>query len=221
MDVNLAVIIPDRNDRPKFLSNCLRMLDSQTFKPKIIEIINEPPKNDLCDITYRYRTGYDKLRNKNIDVIALIENDDWYDKTYLETMVKKWLELGKPDLLGTSYTIYYHIGLFAYHYMHHMERSSAMSTLIKPDLQIKWCPDSEAYTDMHLWNYPGLTKEIFTPNKHICLGIKHNVGLCGGLSHSPTKLYRYNVFDTDKGFLSQTLDKQSFDFYSNYFNQQI
>jgi hypothetical protein len=219
MEIKIAVLIPDRNDRPKFLANCLRMIENQTLKPNIIEVINEPPKNDFCDITYRYRTGYDKLRNQNIDVIALMENDDWYAPNYLETMVKKWVESGKPDLLGTSYTIYYHIGLFAYHYMHHMERSSAMSTLIKPDLYIKWCDDKEPYTDMHLWNYPGLSKVIFTPETNICLGIKHNVGLCGGLSHSPTKLYRYNVLDNDKSFLKSVLDAQSFEFYSNYFNK--
>lgn len=72
----------------------------------------------------RYRLGYERLRNKKIEVIALIENDDWYAPNYLETMYNKWLELDKPQLLGQSYTIYYHIKERAWFTMNHPERSS-------------------------------------------------------------------------------------------------
>lgn len=218
VDIKLGILIPDRGDRPLFLKNCLRMLEAQTFKPTIIELINEPPKTNECDITYRYRTGYDKLRNKGLDVIALIENDDFYSPEFLETMVKEWDKRGRPQLLGTDYTIYYQIELGGYMIMHHIERSSAMSTLIKPDLEFNWCPDNEPYTDMHLWNAAGLNGAIFHPDKHICIGIKHNVGMCGGYAHNPKKLYRYTERDTNKDFLRANMDAESFDFYSNYFN---
>lgn len=218
--IKLGIIIPDRGDRPLFLENCLRMIEAQTFKPTIIELINEPAKNTDCDITYRYRTGYDKLRNKGLDIIALMENDDFYAPTYLETMVKEWVKRGRPQLLGTDYTIYYQIELFGYMTMHHMERSSAMSTLIKPDMDFKWCADTVAYTDMYLWDESGLVGQVFHPDKHICIGIKHNVGLCGGYAHNPKKFYRFNERDNNKDFLRAHMDEKSFEFYANYFNQK-
>lgn len=215
--MKVGIIIPDRGDRPKFLENSLRMLDAQTLQPHKKIIVDFPATDSECDITKRYKFGYEKMSAEDVDIIALWENDDWYSPDYLETMVNKWIEVGRPDILGTDYTIYYHIKLFAMHSMFHVERSSAMSTLIKPRLQFNWCADNEPYTDMHLWQY--IKGVVFRPSKHICLGIKHGVGLCGGYSHT-TKLHRYTQTDTNKNFLRETLDKESFDFYSNYFNQE-
>ena len=143
--MKIGIIIPDKSDRPKFLENCLRMINSQTIKPDIIELVNDKPidinpdgyalpEKRNCDITLRYRTGYDRLRNKGINVIFLMENDDWYAPDYIETMLKYWEKYGRPDIFGTNYTIYYHIKLFAYFTMNHSMRSSAMSTLIRSDL---------------------------------------------------------------------------------------
>jgi hypothetical protein len=226
--MKIAVIIPDRNDRPQFLKNCLRMLEAQTLKPDIIELVNddilnfnadgysEPPAKPQKDITWRYRTGYDRLRKKGVDCILLIENDDWYSTKYIETMVNEWVSRGKPNLLGTSYTIYYHIGLNAYLTMNHPSRSSAMSTLIKPDLNFNWCADNDPFTDMHLWKVIP-NRIIFTPSHHICIGIKHGVGLCGGKMHNDEKTERYaraGVQDKDKSFLNSIMDSDSFNFYT-------
>lgn len=216
--MRVGVIIPDRGDRPLFMDNCTRMLKAQTLQPVAIMTMQEKPVNDLPDITMRYRKGYRYLRDANLDVIAFIENDDWYSPQYLETMVKTWENAGRPDLLGTSYTYYYHIKEFAYFKMEHYQRSSGMSTLIKPDLDIDWPNDSEPYTDSHLWfNNTQLKKVIFTPDEMICLGIKHAVGKCGGQNHN-TRLDRYVHKDADKNFLRRHLDPSSFEFYSNYFN---
>lgn len=231
--MKIAVLIPTRNDRQKLEANCLRMIQNQTLKPDIIELVNDEPLNfnadgylepekKVCDITWRYRTGYDRLRNKGIDCILLMENDDWYAPDYIEKMVSKWIENGKPDLSGTNYTIYYHLKMRAYFQMNHTRRSSAMSTLIKPDLNFPWCVDHEPYTDMWLWELKQLTKVVFDPGKYICLGMKHGEGFCGGRSHVD-KLERYrdpkrSFQDDDFSFLKKHLDPQSFDFYSTYFN---
>ena len=217
--MRIGIIIPDRNDRPLFLKNCMRLIKSQTLQPEIIELVNYEPESESVDITQRYRRGYDNLRNKGLDVIALMENDEWYSHDYLKTMVNEWVNNGKPDIFGTNYTIYYHIKLFAYFTMHHLTRSSAMSTLIKPDLNFKWCVDDQPYTDLHLWSV--LKGVTFKPNKTICLGIKHGVGKCGGMAHVD-KLHRYqnelSVNDSNKTFLRDIMDSESFEFYSNYFN---
>lgn len=211
--MRVGIIIPDRGDRPEFLKNCLRMISNQTLQPSIIELVNDEPLSKECDITWRYRTGYDRLRNKELDIIALIENDDWYSPTYLETMVNEWINRGKPNIIGTDHTIYYHIGLFAHFTMHHTQRSSAMSTLIRPDLEFKWCQDNEPYTDIHLWE--SLKGIIFKPENTICMGIKHGVGLCGGRSHVD-RLNRYVNKDENKDFLKKILDLDSYWFYSEH-----
>lgn len=212
--MRIGVIIPTRGDRPLFLENCLRQLDSQTIRPCKISIINFKPEGDKCDITMRYRIGYHHLYGKDLDVIALIEDDDYYSPEYLETMVNYWTKEGKPDLLGLNHTIYYHIGIFEHFTMKHTRRSSAMNTLIKPDLDFDWCKDEDPYTDVHLWNT--LKGKIVAPEKEICLGIKHGIGKCGGQNHTD-KMERYINKDHDKSFLKSVMDKESFEFYSNYF----
>jgi hypothetical protein len=212
--MRIGVIIPDRGDRPGFLENCLRMIKAQTLKPAIIELVNDEPTSKNYDITKRYRMGYDRLRNKDLDIIALMENDDWYAPEYLETMISRWISSGKPEIFGLDHTIYYHIRLFAHFTMNHSSRSSAMNTIVKPDLNFKWCPDHEPYTDIHLWNT--LKGTIISPEKTICMGIKHGIGLCGGRSHLD-RLHRYINPDEQKEFLKATLDQVSFEFYSKVF----
>lgn len=214
--MKIAVLIPDRKDRPELLKNCIRMIAAQTVQPDIIEIVDDEPLSNECDITWRYRTGYDRLRKKGIDVIAFIENDDYYSPQYLETMVAAWLQNGQPELLGTNYTIYYHLKLKAHFTMYHNTRASAMNTLIIPDLNVDWCKDSEPYTDMHLWSK--LKGVVFRPTKHISIGMKHGTGLCGGHMHLD-RLHRYakhGVQDPDFSFLKNTLDENSFNFYSTF-----
>jgi hypothetical protein len=45
-DIKVGIIIPDRNDRPELLTNCMRMIEAQTLKPTVIELVNDKPKND-------------------------------------------------------------------------------------------------------------------------------------------------------------------------------
>lgn len=221
--MKLGVIIPTRGDRPELFANAIRLIDNQTLQPTNVCVVNHEPQNENCDITQRYRLGYDSLRGLGLDVIALMEDDDWYSENYLATMVHKWEVFGKPDLFGTINTIYYNILLNKYYTMHHTERSSAMSTLIKPDMNFDWCADTEPYTDSHLWfngkhkdSGKPFTKKTFAPIERICLGIKHGIGKTGGQCHT-TQLHRYDsttgVNDSDQSFLKETVDETSFKLY--------
>ena len=233
-DVRIAVLIPTRNDRDIFLKNCFRMLDAQTLQPNHVHMMDYKPLSDDKDITQRYRRGYALLSAMNeYDVIALIEDDDYYAPDYLEVMVAEWLKAGKPDLFGTGKTIYYHLKLNKYFTLNHPKRASAMNTFIKPGLNIKWCEDNYAFTDLHLWNMTALAQEslppgnqipkniqlngvIFNPDHIISIGMKHGVGLCGGRNHID-RLERYNVADNDKQFLRDNCDAESYLFYSELF----
>ncbi len=218
--MNIGIIIPDRNDRPRFLENCIRMIEAQTLKPTEIFLANqdsgiEPPQKD---ITWRYRKGYEYFAGRGFDCILFMENDDWYSKYYIEEMVKAWEKHGRPELFGTAYTIYYNIALKKWRNFEHPQRSSAMSTLIKPDLNFKWCPDTEVYTDMWLWLGAGLKGVTFKPANNICMGIKHGVGAVGGEFHN-TYLHTFNFDDADLDYLQTNLDSKSFNFYSTYFDK--
>lgn len=221
--MRIGVIIPDRGDRPEFLKNCLRMMGAQTLRPDIVEVIAPPgvPVGNGRDITKRYRIGYDRLSGR-VDVIAFIENDDWYSPDYLRVMAGAWADMGRPAIFGTNYTVYYHLKIGAYFTMTHNTRSSAMSTMIKPGLNITWPVDHEPFTDMHLWSHVGQMDTIrqrgavFNPGKHICLGMKHGIGLCGGFNHAE-RLNRYRFPDHDQKFLRENLDEESFKFYSKFY----
>lgn len=229
--MKIACIIPDRSDRPQFLEQCRKMLLNQTVKVDHVELVNYAANSEKPDITERYRIGYERISKLgDFDVIFFIENDDYYSPTYIEIMLGAWNDAGNPDLFGTSYTYYYHIGLQSYFMMNHPERASAMNTMIKPNLLINWPNDNEVYTDLHLWMHDHVLsgiKKTFTPNKIISIGIKHGVGLCGGRHHKD-RLNRYkmrgglgneiaNGFDdVDTVWLRMNTDVESFEFYEEW-----
>lgn len=210
--IKIAVIIPDRGDRPEFMKNCMRQLKAQTLLPVSIIMMSDPPKDDKVDITLRYRLGYEVCRGRDIDLIAFIENDDWYSPDYLKVMSQAWLRAGTPDLFGTNYTIYYHLKLRKYFKMQHDQRASAMNTFIRPDLQFQWGLDHDPYADAWLWMGPKtyhLSKCLISPYV-ISVGMKHGIGRCGGKNHVDF-LERYH--NPDNGFLQNTLDAESYDFF--------
>lgn len=209
--LKIGIIIPDRGDRPEFLENFKRMVYFQESWNEIY-IVDEPADDNETDITKRYRRGYDYFRGKNLDCLLLMENDDYYAPNYIETMVNKWVELGKPDILGTNYTIYYHLGLKMHFTMNHHRRASAMNTLIKPDLNFSWPADNDPYTDLHLWLRSGLKGVTFDPEQIISIGMKHGIGKCGGRNHVD-HLNRYINNDFDLEFLRKNTDPISFEFY--------
>jgi len=204
----VAVIIPDRGDRPKMLANCLRMMKAQTMKP-VIHLIDEMPKDERPDITYRYKKGYQEV---NADLVFFIETDDWYHPNYLYTIYSCWLSEGKPDLIGIDYTYYYHLKLKKYFKYGHIGRASMMNTAIAPGLKLNWPSDNYRFVDMYLWDkIKGMT---ISPEHPISIGMKgHGEGMYGGTGHD-NKLHRY--VHNDNGFLEKHLDKESFEFYKQY-----
>lgn len=214
--MKLAVIIPTRGDRPEFIENCKRLLANQTVDIFNILMMDHAPRDpEVVDITKRYRLGYDTLRHKGYDLIAFIEDDDWYSKNYLQYMIEQWVAYGQPDLLGTRYTIYYHLKLRKYFTMRHEQRSSAMNMLIKPDLDILWPKDHDPFTDQWLWMHHRGPKVLIEPSSIKSIGMKHGVGLTGGKSHVD-KLNRYINNDDDMYWLQNTVDEESYWFYKMY-----
>jgi hypothetical protein len=89
-----------------------------------------------------------------------------------------------------------------------------MNTLIVPGLKIKWCADTEPYTDMHLWtNCPEINKTIVNPENIISIGLKHGVGKCGGGSHVD-RLNKYKHTDQNMEWLFKNVDPKFHSFYT-------
>ena len=211
--MKIGVLIPTRGDRKNFLIHALKLISNQTQQPDEIFIVDEKPKSNEIDITYRYRVGCEKLFKKGCDVILFWEDDDWYHENYIEIMIKNWLFFGEPDLFGLGSTTYYHIGVNKYRTMIHKGRSSAFTTMVtKEIMNINFGKDSERFFDIHLWKQ-SLRKETFLYPENICLGIKHGVGSCGGKAHLND--FPYDKEDADLSFLKLIVDEDSFKFYTS------
>lgn len=214
--MRIGVIIPDRGDRPGFLNNCLRLVKKQTLAPTVICVVDRPALSEQCDITARYREGYDVMRGRKLDLVAFMENDDWYSLDYLEYMAKSWHNAGRPEIFGTNEHACYHLMLNRYYYVTHRSRSMAMNTVLKADMDFKWCVDHEPYTDAWLWRT--LKGKLIKPEKNICLSIKHGIGKCGSNAHKK-RLNFFQLEDPDRVFLRNFVDAESFKFYSTICGQ--
>jgi len=155
MSIKIAVVIPDRADRPKFLDFCLKQLKRQTVLADYIIIMGAKPTDDKIDLTKRYREGFQKaFLEHECDLAIAIENDDWYSPEYIQFMAEQWEKHKRPDVLGINSTIYYNVKSNQYVILNHPSRASMMSMAVgKGILNIEWCADDYAYLDWHIWNF--------------------------------------------------------------------
>lgn len=206
----IGVIVPDRGDRPKFLLNCKRLILNQTRQPDKLLVVGHAPLTKQPDLTGRVRMGFDKLKEQGCECVLIMENDDFYQPDYIETMVREWNNHNRPEIFGTNETLYYHIVKREYKLLSHPKRASLMNTLISCDAPVKWCADSELFLDIHLWKT--LEGKTFKANFPLAIGIKHGQGLCGGKAH---KSMRFDNKDNNYDYLRSLIDQESFSFYSD------
>jgi len=206
--MRVGLITPTRGDRPQFIEQCKKLMKLQTLQPNEWEIVDEKPLNNEVDITYRFRIGFERLKDK-VDVIVIIEDDDWYSSSYIEKMVNGWIDNGKPDIFGLNNTVYYNINTNKYTHFYHKGRASMMATVLSAKAKINWGKDNYAYTDMVLWQQlKGVSVDLGIIN----MGIKHGVGLCGGAGHNPD-WGKYQLVDSDLSYL-KSITKKDWLFYA-------
>jgi hypothetical protein len=216
MCVKILIITPTRGDRPVMLDNMQRMMSNQTLNPYGSIIVDDAPTCAL-DLTYRYRTGISRglAQYPDAELIAFIEDDDWYDTEYLETYAKYWVNAGMPDLMGQAYTYYYHLGLRAIHYQSHPNRSSAFTTFASPRIfkEIRWPDDKYSFLDLEIWKQ--FSGKTIDPGRPLAVGIKgHDEGgVFGGIGHN-SRWSAYGKWkDPELEWLKSTVDAESFEFY--------
>jgi hypothetical protein len=214
----IALVIPTRGDREKFLEHAKWLIGRQTRKPDHIVIMDDAPKSEACDLTYRYRCGCDKAFALGAEAVAFWEDDDWYAPGYLEALESVYLAGGR-GLAGFNSTIYYNIKHRVYSIYNHPGRASAMSTMVgRSYLQnFNWPPDDFVFLDDMMWKYPTTCakRSAVWPGTAppLAVGIKHGIGKCAGEGHGKP-FDQVWIQDPEFDKLQATVDPVSFKFYT-------
>jgi hypothetical protein len=181
-NIKIGVVIPTIKGRELFLNNCLRMLANQTFQPHYTTLIDYDLKQNFVDLALRYRIGFmECFQFQNCDVVLCIEDDDWYSKDYIQTMINEWAKANKPGIFGVGETYYYHIFAQKYLRLAHSNRASMFSTLVTNEVLKVSIDYKDPYLDVYLWKT--LRGATFIPRSPIAIGIKHGIGAVGGGAH--------------------------------------
>lgn len=202
-DLRIGILVPDRGDRPDFMKKCWEMIERQTVYGELairVHIADYAPESSDIDITQRYKRGCNVLfKEDNCNVVIFMENDDWYAPNYIETILKEWAKAGRTEIFGIGQTVYYHIFTNQWVLLRHRRRASMMSSMVTSKiLNIRWPRDNNPYLDVELWDQ--LRGKTFIPPKHICIGIKHGIGIVGGGAHNGDNQHYKNV-DADGAWL--------------------
>lgn len=211
----IAVLTPDRNDRPEFLEQCIKYVARQTAQPAKHLIFNNIPLSGKIDIGHRVRSGIYHLRSC-CDYVAIVENDDWYDSRYLKLMSSRLDSFAKrrgyPLIFGVDNTTFYHLVRKEHFFYKHVPRSSLCSMLIRSDV-LDWCswPDDECFVDLFLYNSKQLGCTPLCSGKRWMIGFKHGLGLCGSGRHGRHRKDNW-VPDPNREWLSKMVGGD-FEFY--------
>lgn len=213
----IALITPDRGDRPEFLEHCKWQMQRQTIKNFTHFIIGEPGVDGVVDIVPRIRRGIQLAHHAGFEYCFIIENDDYYPDNYLERMMANFPY--SAGLLGLDDTIYYSLQQKAWMSFTHPGRASLFCTAFRLSAlsDYKWPDDQMLYFDMHLWSFNCFKTLIKL--SHPPIGMKHGSGFCPGNYHNgivngkpAKKMYQ----DADMSWLRKRIRPESFAFYRSY-----
>src|SRR5690606_6048878 len=143
-----AVIIPDRNDRPEFTKHCLMQIQRMTLQPDKIIHVNWPAITNEIDLVERVYHGVLAAKGMGIDLVFIMENDDYYPADYFERFGDM-----KADFFGDDLTFYYNLKSRSYSSFPHKYRSSLFTTgfRISKLKDFQWTGNQ--FVDMRLWKW--------------------------------------------------------------------
>jgi hypothetical protein len=214
---NIALITPDRGDRPEFLDHCRWQMERQTIKNLMHFVIDDPGIDGVVDIVPRIRKGIQLAKDGGFEYCFIIENDDYYPDNYIEAMMVYFNHSSGTDLLGLDRTIYYSLQSKSWKILPHLGRSSLFCTAFKISglSNYRWPNDQLLYFDMHLWAHNCRKKLVSLAQ--VPIGMKHGTGFCPGNYHNGIvngKKVRNMNTDGNLGWLKKRVRPESFEFYS-------
>lgn len=198
----------DRGDRGQFLDFCRHQIDRFVRQPKHKIFVTEPPTSDKVDLTKRIKMGIQAAKGLGIDIIYIVESDDWYDKHYIG---RHWI--GDNDFIGSSKTVYYHIFNKSYTVHSHPNHSSLFCTAFRISAleNFIWPPDDTVFLDIDLWRHAIKGGNYILRDEPIGVGIKHGIGKCAGNGHRA----HYQDVDKDGSILRGLVDREAYAFYQS------
>jgi hypothetical protein len=209
----LISIITPTHARPKAFQLCEKYMARQTYKGDIQwlvvidagindynftmgqQVINRDTSNDVASIHSVNANYLEALPHIKGDKVAFVEDDDWYNKDYLQTLSDA---LDTVDLAGFASALYYHVTARRWRDMKNTGHCSLAATGItrnalptfKQACLVPWCK----YADMCLWTHHKLTgtwkilpNEVYNPStpnmppRPIHVGIKGLKDGCPGV----------------------------------------
>lgn len=205
--MKFCAIIPDRGDRPELTEHCLKQLDRMTVKPDELFHIRHKPYTSGYDLVHRIKVGVNLAKDEGFDWCFIIENDDYYPPDYF---LRFQVFMDKYDFIGDDKSTYYNLRNLTHKTFAHQFRSSLFTTAFKLSAlnNFEWPAPHTVFVDIDLWKYARFKKRMFINTGAV--GIKHNMGLCGGKGH---KMNMDNS-DTELKWLKGKVDKDSFEFYT-------
>lgn len=167
--------------------------------------VDYKPSGNGIDLINRIQTGLLQVQ-KGIDLVFIVEDDDFYPSNYFNN-------IPNADFIGTPETWYYNLRNKTYQNFTHPGRSSLFTTGFKISALDKfvWPPDQERFLDIKLWQYANDKKKSIAWRDTGAVGIKHNIGLCGGRGHIMTMRNR----DERLEWLKEHVDSTSYEFYKS------
>lgn len=213
---DLVSIITPTGSRPQSWELCKKYVAAQTYRGNIQWIIvhdqadaEQPvtpvvtPSNVVAEVIKGPITWQEGLNTQKVNLtealkhvkgkyLFFIEDDDWYNPKFIETMV--WM-LDRFVLVGESNSKYYNVAVPGWKQMGNFRHASLSST----GMRIEALPYLQAaiaaqgiYVDIELWGNvrrAGLPTLLFS-DKQLSVGIKGMPGRSGiGVGHTKTKDY--------------------------------
>jgi len=195
-----CAIIPDRGDRPEFTEHCLYQLSKIDWITSLH--INYSPDTQGFDLVERIKWGVQSAKLQGFKKAFIVENDDWYSPDYFQPF--------DEDFVGYQDTIYYHIKSKTWEQTFHVNHSSLFTTAFKLSAldDFRWPRPDTVFLDIELWKH-AKKKGWKLKKGNPCIGIKHGIGLCGGMGHRQTFPYK----DYEMKWLADKVDEKSLGLY--------
>src|SRR5688572_21963592 len=204
--MSFCSITADRGDRKPFMDFCKHQISRMTVKPDKSYFIDWSPQSKDFDLITRVKDGIHQALHEGFNEVYILESDDWYPANYFEIM-----KLNGCDFIGQNNTTYYNLRNRTWQTMSHPKRSSLFVTGFKLSAMkdFVWPQKHERSLDISLWKHAQKFKTKFIETQAI--GMKHNIGLVGGIGH---RLYMKNS-DPNMEWLKSKVDQESFVFYKS------
>lgn len=197
----MITLITPTGDRPEAFALCEYWMSRQTSTEDVQWIVVDDGSVPTCvtqgqEYVRRTRKPGDTSHSLGVNLeaaiplvkgkkILIIEDDDYYSKTYVETM-SRWLE--DHSLVGERGAKYYHLNDQSYRFWKDHKHASLCRTGFRAELlphlklTIRKMKPGDWRIDLSLWeNYHGNKKayESSSSGRAICVGIKQMPGRVG------------------------------------------